>query len=1002
YGPTEAAVEVTAFACRPGSTPPSVSIGRAISNIVVHVVDPGLELMPFGIPGELCLGGVGLARGYLGRPDLTAEKFVPHPWSLHPGERLYRTGDLVRRRADGNIDFLGRLDHQVKVRGVRIELGEVEAALAAHPAVQGAAVVVGEDEGRRLLAACLVAKGGWVESELREFLARLLPEAMIPALFLPLAQLPLLPNGKLDRRSLAGTARAHLRSQRSEPAVRTAPRNDAERLLAEIWCEVLQVPEVGIHDNFFTLGGDSILSIQVSSKARHAGLHLLPRQLFESPTVAQLAAGASAVGATTVEQGPVSGPVPLTPIQSWFFGRRLANSHHFNQAVLLASEGRLVPEALVRSLAHLQAHHDALRLCFTPAASGTAETGEGSRWTQTNAAEMPLPFAHIALSAVPLGQRQAVLEAACAALQGSLDLAGPLWRAVLFSGMEGEGGDRVLLVLHHLVVDGVSWRILLDDLAAVYRQAEGGRELSMPAKTASYRSWAEALVAAAERGAGEDQIAWWREAITPAVVSLPLDWTTGANSEGAARTVVVELEPDETRLLLDWTAKARQASIDDLLLAALAKTLAEWTGSARVLLDMERHGRDELLSPLDVSRTVGWFTALFPVPLDLSGAQAPGDVLTLVRDQLRRIPQGGVGYSLLRHLGSGEVRGILESLPQAEVLYNYLGQLDPILSQRGGLRPANEWAGPPRARAQARAYLFEINGGVSNGSLTLGWTYSENRHHRATVERLAARFLAVIRELGLHGLASSASGHTPADFPLVRLSQAALDHIALAATADGGVADLYPASPLQQGMLFHSLQAPGSGVYVQQIQMTLQGELDLPLLERAWQSAGERHAVLRTAFAWRALDRPLQRVVPGTPIVVDHRDWQALGAEEQQDRLAELLAEDRQTGFDLSSAPLHRLVLVTMGKGRQRLIWTHHHAILDGWSLPILFGEVFGSYAAARRGELPRQPETRLDFRDYIAWLEGQDQQAAESFWRRELAGFTSPTALDVGRIASG
>ncbi|RMF29114.1 MAG: amino acid adenylation domain-containing protein, partial [Chloroflexi bacterium] len=479
YGPTEVTVAATwALLEAPlpeGTT--NVPIGRPFANVRVYVLDAHRRPVPIGVPGELCVGGTGVGRGYLHRPDLTAERFIPDPFSNVPGARLYRTGDLVRFRPDGSLEFLGRIDHQVKVRGFRIELGEIEVALRRHPRIQEAVVLAREDRpGEKRLVAYVVPPphdgAAPTVSELRTFLQETLPDYMVPAAFVVLDAMPLTPSGKVDRRALPAPDQARPDLE----GAYVAPRTREEEILAQIWAEVLGVERVGVHDNFFELGGDSILSIQVIARANQAGLRLTPRHLFQAPTVAGLAALAGTGRAVEAEQGIVEGPVPLTPIQHWFFERNLPNPHHWNQAVLLEVHRPLAPALLEQTIGHLLAHHDALRLRFRRRGEeGTRRRGdeamrrrgdeamrergdEAGAWEQVNAGlEDTVPLTWLDLSALPEPARRPAIEATAAQAQASLNLTyGPLLRALYFD-LGPDVPDRLLLVIHHLAVDGVSW-----------------------------------------------------------------------------------------------------------------------------------------------------------------------------------------------------------------------------------------------------------------------------------------------------------------------------------------------------------------------------------------------------------------------------------------------------------------------------------------------------------------------------------------------------------------
>jgi pristinamycin I synthase 3 and 4 len=753
YGPTEATVTATVFQTtseRAGELGwANVPIGAPLPGTRVYVLDRGARLVPRGVPGELFLGGPGLARGYLGRPELTAAVFVPDPHSGLPGERLYRTGDLARHLPDGQLEFLGRVDHQVKIRGFRLELTEVEAALARHPSVREAVVLLREDSpGDKRLAAYVtpVADGAPLAAgELRAFLAERLPQYMVPASFTVMAALPALPSGKVDRSALPApeapeTGRDYL-----------APRTPEERILAEVWAQVLRVERVGVRDNFFALGGDSILSIQIIARANQRGLHLTPKQLFENQTVAELARVARTSPALRAEQGPVSGPVPLTPIQRWFFAEGFADPHHFNHAILLEAVEPLDFNVLARAATALAHHHDALRLRFAHEEDG---------WRQVNAAEEPVP----PLTWIDLSEIPAALEDAAAQLQTGFDLGrGPLTRLAYFD-LGPDRNGRLLWIAHHLVVDGVSWRVLLEDLEAAYGA------LTLPPKTTSFRAWSERLAEHARSGALRDELEHWLEAARTWAPALPIDLPDGANTVGSVDSVSFVLTPEETQALLQEVPAKYRTQINDVLLAALAQALAGWTGATALRVDLEGHGREPLFDDVDLSRTVGWFTTQFPVVVDPGETGEAGHALAAVKEQLRRVPSRGIGYGLLRWLADDPAaERALRAAPPAEISFNYLGQLDGSAVAGGSLfRPAPERPGPLRSPRSHRTHLLEVSGLVAGGCLRMTLEHSANVHRRATVERLAAAYADALRRL------AGGSGEavlTAADFKLAKLNE---------------------------------------------------------------------------------------------------------------------------------------------------------------------------------------------------------------------------------------
>ncbi|HEU4323866.1 MAG TPA: amino acid adenylation domain-containing protein [Roseiflexaceae bacterium] len=761
YGPTETTVGVLTFAVPADGALPDgarvVPLGRPLPGGTVYVLDANGQPTPIGAVGEVYLGGPGVARGYLKRAAVTAERFVPDPFGTAPGARLYRTGDRARVLSNGAVEFVGRGDDQVKIRGYRVELGEIAGVLAQHPAVADAVAVV-RTEGNadpRLVAYLVFAPERKPSlGELKRFAQARLPEYMVPSAFVVLEKLPLTPNGKIDRKALPAP------EQRTAKVAtgHAAPRTPVEATLAQIWSEVLNKP-VGIHDNFFALGGDSILSIQIIAYASQSGLRLTPKQLFDNPTVAQLAALAGSATRPAHDQGRVSGDVPLTPIQRWFFEQEPPAPQHYNQSVLLDLRTPVAPAAIATALEHLYDHHDALRLRFTR---------EGGVWTQTNAEQAdPIALVQIDLAALPADEREAARQRAAAELHTGLDLQrGPLLRAALFH--QGAGlPDQLLLVVHHLAVDGVSWRILAEDLQTAIEQQAAGEPVALPPKTTSFKRWAEQLAEYARQPACREELAFWQE--TGAHTPLPRDLASGApNTVANAATYSCTLTPEDSRALLEDVPAALHTQINDVLLAALLEATSEWTGSPTLLVDMEGHGREEIIPDTDLSRTVGWFTTRYPVLLRKDGADGLATVRA-VKEQLRRVPQRGIGYGLLRYGADGETGAQLAAAPQPEISFNYLGQIGSFGSKLLGWN--RDTSGCERSPDTPRRHTLDLNGFVTEGRLHLAWTYASGLLGRDTVERLAERFNAALRAIIAASRGDKAHAFTPSDFPQARLSQ---------------------------------------------------------------------------------------------------------------------------------------------------------------------------------------------------------------------------------------
>lgn len=768
YGPTEATVGVLTYSIESRNQSETVPLGRAIANTQIYILDRHLRPVPIGVAGELYIGGDSLARGYLNQPELTRDRFIDNPFSSIQNaysERLYKTGDLARYLPDGTIEFLGRIDDQVKIHGFRIELAEIESVLNEHPEIREAIVLAREDEpGNKRLVAYVVSKqqSECSVSELRNLLKEKLPEYMVPPAFVRLKALPLTANGKVDRQALPApdSVRPELEGQF------VAPRTPVEESIAGIWTQVLGLNRIGIYDNFFELGGDSIMSIQIIARLNQAGLHLTPKQMFEYPTVAGLAAVAGTALTIRSHQEPVTGALPLTPIQHWFFEQKLCDRHHWNQAVLLEVQQVMVPDRLKQAVQHLLKHHDALRLRFTTTASG---------WQQVNAGfdeAEAVPFVSVDLSSTSVAERETALEATATQLQASLNLTnGPLIRVVLFN-LGDTNPNRLLIIIHHLAVDGISWRILLEDLQQVYHQLSQGEAVQLPPKTTSFKQWSEFLQEYAQSTELRQEGDHWVSISRQSISRLPIDHPGGANAIALAHTVSVFLSVEETRALLQEVPATYHTEINDVLLTVLVQAFAQWTGRQSLLLDLEGHGREAIAPDIDLSRTVGWFTTIFPVVLTLEGILEPGEALKAIKEQLRTLPNRGIGYGVLRYLSQDAP---LPTLPQAEVRFNYLGQFDQVLPESSLFKLVHPTPGASRSTAGERRYLLDINGFVLEGQLQLEWTYSKEIHQQATIEWLARKFVEALRLLIAHCQSPDAGGYTASDFPQANLNQKDLE-----------------------------------------------------------------------------------------------------------------------------------------------------------------------------------------------------------------------------------
>ncbi|WP_165949771.1 non-ribosomal peptide synthetase, partial [Micromonospora sp. KC207] len=1002
YGPTETTVCATISAdLRPDriEAGAAVPIGRPVGNCQVYVLDDSLRLVPAGVAGELYVSGRALARGYLRRAALTATRFVADPYA-GPGERMYRTGDLVRWRPDGELEFVGRVDDQVKVRGHRIEPGEVEAVLTRHDAVAQAAVVVREvgTGGRQLVAYLVGAPDGPAldPAAVRAFVAAHLPEFMVPNILVPLAALPLTRNGKVDRLALPAPDQ--------EPAPGDElPGTATEKLLCDLFAEVLGVPTVGVGDSFFGLGGDSISSIQLVSRAQSAGLAIRPRDVVAHPTVARLAVVAELAADRTrdvavARAGDGLGELDPTPIMEWLRQAGGPVDGYYQSMVVRVPAG-LTEVTLAAALQAVLDRHDTLRMRLD------RPSCPDGPWRLDVAAPGAVPAASI-LVRVPVDPdepepalRAIVAEHAAAAQARLAPQARVMLQAVWFdAGPQARG--RLLLAAHHLAVDATSWGILLPDLAAAWAAVSAGERPELAPVSTSFRRWSGLLAEEATRPSRTAELDLWRGMLAappPPIGTRALD--PARDTARTARSLAQTVPADLSAALLRRAPDTFHAGVDELLLAALTIAVASGRRGG-LLVDVESHGRQPLAEHVDVSRTVGWFTSLFPLRLDPAAVDwadvwaagpAVGTVVKRVKEQLRAVPDNGIGYGLLRYLNLGTAPE-LARLGRPQLGFNYLGRL------AGGAAEADWTPIPQDALGGDVDVDMPLPHAVSLNAVTVDladgpqlratWTWAGDAVPESRVRELADGWLRALRVLA-DSTATPAAGRIPSDFDLVTLDQAELDAIG---AAHPRLTDLLPLAPLQEGILYHATYAgAGADVYTAQLTLELTGALDPAALRRAAQDLLSRHPHLGAAFRQRLAGPPVQVISDGVELPWQEIDLSALPGEQGAAEAARIADAERQRRFDPAHPPLLRFSLIRLDAERHRLDFTHHHILLDGWSLSLVVRDLIALYEHHRGAAAPQPP---VPFRSYLSWVARQDRPAAEAAWRAALAGLAEPTLL--------
>lgn len=960
YGPSECSDDVTFYALResPAAHVVNMPIGKPILNMEVYVCDKHMRPVPVGVVGEIYVGGIGVGRGYLNDEKRTREAFIRHPFRSDDKARFYKTGDLGLFLADGNLEYCGRADYQVKIRGFRIELGEIEAQLVRLSFIKDAVVMAREDVGasKQLVAYLIHDQGQAMPSHvLATLLRESLPEYMIPTLFVWMDQFPLSANGKLDRKALPVPQMTI-----EEEGAYVAPQNEIEAALEAIWSEVLGASQISIYDNFFSLGGDSILSIQVAYKMKQAGYSLRLSQIMEHQTIQSLALAIHRTEHVPkqiqAEQGEVTGMVPLTPVQRWFFEENFADAHHWNQATYVAVHERLSLDLLRETLAHLMLHHDALRLRFI--SSPTQVEQQFSPWDKED-----VPVHLIDLSAMEETALIRELEQRASELQASLNLTqGPLIRAAIVDLGEKKT-NRVLIVVHHLVIDGVSWRILLEDLQNVYQAIKRGEQPRLLHKTSSYKLWAETLEDYVASGHVDNELDYWLHPSRPQYTPLPTD-RVGDNTTASAATITVSLNATETQMLLQQVPSALHVHINDILLTAFTEAMCRFTNGNSLFINMEGHGREDLFDHIDLGRTIGWFTSEYPLVLTARSDASSTLNLRLIRQQLREVPNRGFGYALLRYLHPNvEIRQKLAALPKPEVSFNYLGQFDAGGTSSSMFSTANEPIGLKRSLRGQRTYVLDVNGAVSDNRLQFVWEFSRELHQRETIERVAGYFIDNLRQI----IELSAPGKV--EVPLTHMQQ-----------------------------WFFAQEFAEQHHWNNAIMLQITERVQPAVMEEALRQMLIHHDAFRYRYRqqagrWVQTDSGEVKEVPFSLY-----DFSNL-AQAEQIAEVERTAEELQRALDLSE-PLLRVALMNVGEDQpQRLFIVIHHLVVDHMSWNFLLEDLERLYKSIEQKRISGVPAKTSSYREWANRLFEHAQSTVlykeTKEWLSELKGGTASLPRD-------
>lgn len=949
YGPTENTTFTTTY--RIEEVGENIPIGRPISNTRVYIMD-GAQLCGIGMAGELCIAGDGLARGYLNQKELTKEKFIDNPY----GEgKLYRSGDLVRWLEDGNIEYLGRIDEQVKIRGFRIELGEIECSLRKQEGISDAVVLAKADKsGDKALYAYITSKENLKLEDIRARLSVELPEYMIPKYWMQIDQIPVTRNGKIDKRALPEVQNV-VRQTEAVP-----PRNETEKVLATIIEEILGTGQISMNDSFFHLGGDSIKAIRVVSKVREKGYEINVRTIMEQKIIEKIAKSMKNSKDEYVSQEMVTGQVVNTPILNHFYQKSMARPEHFNQYIMLEADS-FDKEALIAALAQLVRHHDILRAVNNDSGLYINEIKKGDLFD----------YKEYEISEKEIDSKQ-YIEKIINEIQENIDLRkGPLMKTALFKCREKE---HLLIILHHLVVDGVSWRILIEDLETGYHQYRNKEEITLPPKTASYQKWAEFLQEYATSRQLMQELTYWKE--IESTISKGNVELTG-KSDQSYTTFEFKLDDRQTEELIYQAGRAYGTEINDLLLTALIMAYKSATGNNQLSVLLEGHGRENIHKKILTDRTVGWFTSIYPIILNAT--ENMRDTIIETKEMLRRVPNNGMGYGVLKYAGKFVEQGQNE----VNTIFNYLGEI-PTSSQTMfyGFKIGES------VSKQNVMKEIEWNGLLSEGELEFKVSFDAGRYSSSMIALWVEEYQKILVGLIGHCMSCLSPTKTASDFQLYDMSEKTFRPIMDSYVPE----DIYPLTSLQIGMTYLKMYENCEGEYFIQTSIKSIKEIDPDVLKKSLKLLSRKHEILRTRILYKQLMEPLQIILHDLEIESSFLEVDTL------EELEVFKKSDIARGFDFETDSLLRITIVKVKGAETYIIWSIHHIIIDGWSNPICLADFLKIYEGLLSGKQEDSfyldSESTMRFGDYVRYIKGLDQDAMLDYWGEYLLDYNGTAEI--------
>ncbi|WP_423220166.1 amino acid adenylation domain-containing protein [Bacillus thuringiensis] len=977
YGPTEATVGCMIYKYNVEKDKGiSVSIGVPADNTKLYVLGKNMELLPIGVAGELCVSGDGLASGYINREELTAAKFLDNPFE--PNSKIYKTGDVVKWVPDGNMEYLGRMDNQVKIRGYRIEIGEIENQLLKIKDVKEAVVMAKKDQNKNMFLCSYITSNKKVEaSKIKEKLTRELPMYMVPSYIIQIDKMPLSSNGKIDTKALPVIDVAELIESKYEE-----PRDKIEEILVKVWEKVLGIDPIGINYNYYEIGGDSIKSILIVSELRKYHLRLEVKDLMQFPRIKELREHIK-LDDIQVDQSAIEGKAELVPIQKWFIEQEFSQKNHYNQAFMFYKQDGINEKILRKSFLEIVKHHDALRMMYIK------ENDEFKQWNRgIEQAEDAFSLELYDVRGDENPERS--IEMLSNEIQKGMSLEdGILIKLGLF---KTKTGDHLLVAIHHMVIDGLSWRILLEDLETLYLKIENEEEVKLPQKTTAFKEWTQKLNEFAKGKEIQKELDYWKALESIPFETLPKDFSECESLYEESQEISINFTKEQTEKLLRKTNAAYNTHINDILLCSLGLAVNKWCGMDKVCVSLEGHGREDILKDVSINRTIGWFTSVYPVTLDMSYSDNLSYSIKLTKETLRHIPNKGIGYGILKYLSNVEKGIYFKSKP--EISFNYLGEFGQEESD-GLFRYSNIPTGISISRENKKSHSIEINGLVIEGQLRFIFSYNTKEYKWETIEELTNVYKTSLSEVIEHCENKKVAEKTPWDYGDPDLDLVNLKKITACGKA---IEKIHSLSPMQEGMLYNSIIEKDSSAYLEQSELTIEGIVDVEILNSILNKIIEKYEILRTVFFYEDISVFKQAVLRKRKIKIHYEDISHWDIETKENYIEQFKIRDRNTRFQLTKDSLIRVSVIKVQNNIFKIIYSFHHIIMDGWSIGIILKEIMDNYKAFVKGkEIPI--EKTVSYSRYLQWLDQQDKVVALEYWKNYLHAYEQEIVFPEHRL---